>query len=90
MIHISELSDKYVKNPGKFASIGEEIKAEIIETKDNGQLKLSLKSLYKNKCKKKKKIIETELGFKTLEYKLPFWIKENVKKHKNNENSIDK
>ena len=32
---------------------------------------------------KRKKIKETSLGFKTLEYKLPFWVEESLKKIKN-------
>lgn len=90
LIHISEISDKYVKNPGSFASIGEKIEAEIIEQKDNGQVKLSIKNLNNHKNNKKKKIVETPLGFNTLSYKLPLWIEENLKNHKNNLNSIDK
>ena len=40
--------------------------------------------VYKNKTVlKRKKIIETPLGFKTLEYKLPIWIEEALKKAKN-------
>lgn len=90
LIHISEISEKYVKNPGNFASIGDKIEAEVIEVKDNGQIKLSIKNINNFKNKRRKKIIETPLGFRTLEYKLPCWIEENLKKHKNNLNSIDK
>ena len=90
LIHISEISDKFVKDPAVFATIGEEIEAEIIEENNNGQMKLSIKNLYNSKKKKKKKIIETPLGFKTLDYKLTYWIEENLKKHKNSSNSIDK
>lgn len=92
LIHISEISSKYVRNPSDFANIGDEIKAEIIETSNDGHMKLSIKNLneQKNYIKKKRKIIETSLGFKTLNYKLPLWIDENLKKHKNNSISIDK
>ena len=92
LIHISEISSKFVKNPGDFAKIGDEIEAEIIETNEDGNIKLSIKSLLEDKKKKKRKkqIKETTIGFRTLEYKLPFWIEENVKKHKKSLNSIDK
>ena len=46
-----------------------------------------LKSIIKNKKKvivRRKRIRETSLGFKTLEYKLPIWIEESLKKIKNN------
>lgn len=84
LIHISEISSKFVKNPSDFANVGDEITAEIIEENNNGDLKLSIKSFVdeKNPKRKKRKIIETSLGFKTLNYKLPFWINENLKNHK--------
>lgn len=86
LIHISEISSKFVRNPADFANIGEEIDVEIIGNNDDGNLRLSIKNINEQKKynKKKKKIIETSLGFKTLDYKLPFWIEENLKKHKNN------
>lgn len=92
LIHISEISNKFVKDPADFANIGEEIEAEIIEVTNEGNIKLSIKNLYEEKKKKKHKrqIIETSLGFKTLKYKLPIWTVENLKKHKNNSISIDK
>lgn len=90
LIHISELSSKFVKNPADFANVGDEMTVEILEN-ENGHMKLSIKNLNENKSyKRKRKIVETSLGFKTLEYKLPFWIEENLKNHKNNSISIDK
>lgn len=92
LIHISEISSKFVRNPADFANIGEEINVEIIGNNDDGNLKLSIKNLNEKKRyeKKKRKIIETTLGFKTLNYKLPIWIEENLKNHKNTSISIDK
>ena len=92
LIHISELSDKFVKNPEDFAKIGDEIEAEVLEVAENGNIKLSLKALKEKRknAKKRKYIKETSIGFRTLNYKLPFWIEKNLKKHKNNVNSIDK
>lgn len=83
LIHISEISSKFVRNPADFANIGEEINVEIIGNNDDGNLKLSIKNLREQKKveKRKRKIIETTLGFKTLKYKLPLWIEENLKKH---------
>jgi general stress protein 13 len=84
LIHISEISSKFVKNPGDFAKIGEEIEAEIIDINEDGNIKLSIKSLNEEKPlkKRRKTIKETSIGFRTLEYKLPFWIKENLENHK--------
>ena len=77
LIHISEISEGFVKDPGDYVKIGEIINVKIIDVDDQmGHLKLSIKNIqYKEKKPtKRRKIIETPLGFKTLEYKLPFWI----------------
>jgi len=91
LIHISEISDGFVKNPADYVKIGEIINVKIIDVDDQmGHLKLSIKNIqYKEKkITKRRKIIETPLGFKTLEYKLPFWISESLKKIQ--EKSVDK
>lgn len=92
LIHISEVSDRYVKDPNRFAKENEIIYAEILDVnKKDAHLKLSIKNLdYRGNGTKKKKIVETKHGFKTLEYKLPLWIEENIKNNKKNLNSIDK
>ena len=86
LIHISEISSGYVRNIKNYLGIGDIVEAEIIDVDEiHHQLKLSIKNInYNNKSNiKKKKIKETNLGFKTLAYKLPFWIEESLKKQKN-------
>ena len=92
LIHISEVSNKFVQNLKMFVSENDEIYAEILECDNaNKQLKLSIKNIqYKNRGLKKRLIVETKHGFETLMYKLPYWIEENIKNHKNEVNSIDK
>lgn len=93
LIHISELSDSYVRNVEDYAKVGTDIYAEIIAIDDNQQqIKLSIKNLtYKNGVPtRKQKIEETSLGFKTLERNLPYWIEKNLKNNKKQINSIDK
>ena len=83
LIHISEISYGYVKNITDFVQIGDLIYVEILDVDEElGHLKLSIKNIdYKKKVSvKRKKIKETSLGFKTLEYKLPIWIKESLDK----------
>lgn len=83
LIHISEISHGFVKNINDYIKIGDIIYVEILDVDDEQfQLKLSIKNIpYKrNKYTPKKKIKETSLGFKTLAYKLPIWIAENLKK----------
>ena len=84
LIHISEISDDYVKNPADYVSVGEVINTKIIDIDEElGHLKLSIKNIpYKEKRKtRRRKILETPIGCKTLFYKLPFWIKDNLKNH---------
>lgn len=86
LIHISEISHGFVKNITDFVKIGDLIYVQILDVDEElGHLKLSIKNIdYKKKVLvKRKKIKETTLGFKTLEYKLPLWIDESLKKIKN-------
>ena len=85
LIHISEISRGYVKNINDFVKIGDVIFTEILDVDEEiGHLKLSIKNIeYKRDIVvKRKKIKETSLGFKTLAYKLPIWVEEQVKKIK--------
>ena len=77
LIHISEISDFFVKNPSDYVYVGETIKALVIDDSDldSYHVKLSIKNIdYKFTKKKRKKIIETTSGFKTLQEALPGWI----------------
>lgn len=92
LVHISEISEKFVSNPELFVKNGEKIYVEVLDCDDlNKQLKLSIKNIqYRNKGYRRRKIVETKHTYETLMYKLPFWIEENIKNHKNNLITIDK
>jgi len=93
LIHISEISNKFVQNISDYVKINEIIYAKILTIDEkNNQMSLSIKNIsYKMKSNcKRRKIIETKHGFKTLSYKLPYWIEENIKNNKIFLNSIDK
>ena len=93
LIHISEVSDHYVKNLNDFVEIGEIINVKIIGVDDlMGHINLSIKGIkYKDKkVVKRKPIIETKSGFSTLASKLPFWIDESLKNIENKVNGVDK
>lgn len=86
LIHISEISHGFVKNITDYVKIGDLIFVEILDVDEElGHLKLSIKNIeYKKRVVvKRKKIKETSLGFKTLEYKLPIWIEESLQKMQN-------
>lgn len=83
LIHISEISNNFVKNVHDYVRLGDTISVKIIGVdEDSNHLNLSIKNINykKNSNSKRKKIVETSLGFKTLSYKLPIWIEESLKK----------
>lgn len=87
LIHISEISDFFVKNPADYVHIGETIKARVIDDSETESfhVKLSIKNMdYRfNKRCRRVKIVETSKGFMTLAECLPVWIslkKEEIKK----------
>lgn len=73
LIHISELSDRYITNIYDFASTGDIISAYILKV-DEEEKKLTLS--YK-KCKSKKRLYvgQMDIAFKSLEDNLDNWIK---------------
>lgn len=81
LIHISEISEGFVRNVADYAEIGEIIKAEVIDYDEvNKKLKLSIKN---DNCKKNNKknipIKETKSGFDSLSKQLDIWIEEKEK-----------
>ena len=80
LIHISEITDKFVKNITDFVEIGDIINVKVLDvSKNKNQLKLSAKEvngdLYKNK---KTHIKETVFGFYLLKSAIPNWIREKM------------
>ena len=78
LIHISEISDNFVRNINDFVKIGETIKVRVLdENSKEHHVKLSIKNLdYRISKKYTGKIKETPQGFSTLEDKLNQWIRE--------------
>ena len=76
LIHISEISDGFVKNVSDYVEVGETIRARIVEVdEDNYHIKLSIKNMnYKIKKRKNEPLKETKMGFKLLEKNLDNWI----------------
>ena len=78
LIHISEISDNFVRNIEDYVKLGETIKAKVIDVDDDSfHVKLSIKNLDYNVTRRRRnKIKETELGFSTLQNKLDGWIED--------------
>ena len=85
LIHISEITEKYVSDITKFAQIDENVYAEIKEIDhDNKKCILSVKGL-NYRVDVPKKINETVRGFTPLKEHLPIWIEEKLKELSENE-----
>lgn len=87
LLHISEISDDYVRDIELFGSIGDVIKVKIIEIDPyNGFLRVSYKQVpveerYSTHDNSKKKVPQfDEADFSSLEKMLPIWIEETLKK----------
>ena len=77
LIHISEVSDKYVPDINKYAKIGDNIKVKIIGIKDDEKkLSLSIKDINSRVINME----ETGSGFKLLGDNIDKWIDEYEKK----------
>lgn len=89
LIHISEISDGFVKNINDYVKIGETIHARVVDVDDDSyHLKLSIKNInYKINKNNQQKLKEVNNGFKPLEDNLQGWI--NSKLDELNSNDIN-
>lgn len=84
LIHISEISEYFVKDVHQFVNVGDKVKIKIIDV-DGEQLRLSLKALRNSNNRKErmyrqqKLLPPDELGFSTIRAMLPEWKKEKLK-----------
>lgn len=76
LIHISEISDDFVRNINDYVNLGETIKVEVVGLDTNSHhLKLSIKNIdYRINKNSNCKIMETKSGFRTLKKMLNIWI----------------
>ncbi len=81
LIHISEISNDFIKDINSVVGIGETIKVRVIDSDDDTfHVKLSIKNLdYQIQNKKKNGIIETKNGYNNLGGMLDKWINERKK-----------
>lgn len=90
LLHISEISDKYIRDIEKFATVGDEIKVKVLTIDpDNGFLRVSFKQVEESErycshdstIKRVPEVANEE--FKDLEENLPKWINETLEKARN-------
>ncbi len=87
LIHISEISSKYVRDISKFVEIGETIRMKVLSVDEElHHISLSIKDIdYRVNRKRNTKIKETPMGFITLSQKLPVWVDEKMEEYENND-----
>lgn len=85
LIHISEISNKFVKDASKIVKIGDIINAKILSIdEETFHIKLSIKNInYKKNEYRYKKIKEIGSGFDILKNNLENWIKIAKNENKN-------
>ena len=82
LLHISEISDSFIRDIEKYGSVGDEIKVKILSIdKDNGFLRVSYKQvppeeMYSSHTNQRKVPATSEDEFLPLKEKLDSWIKE--------------
>ena len=76
LVHISEISDSFVRNINDYVNIGETINVKILDVNENDfHFKLSIKNIdYRINKKKLANIVEVGSGFNCLKDKLDDWI----------------
>ena len=93
LLHISELSDQYIRDIETFGTIGDEIKVKVLSIDpNNGFLRVSYKALpveerYSSHDASKKVTPAFDVAdFKDIEEMLPTWIENTLKEIKGNKN----
>lgn len=89
LIHISEISDGYVRDISRFVNVGDTVKVKIIDYDNSSrQARLSLKALQRSRARshhrpintRKASLPEMKIGFSSVADKLPKWIAETKNK----------
>ncbi len=80
LVHISEMTDGYVKDINSYVKIGDVIYCQILEVDDtNQQIKLSIKNINYKAAKNKGDKFEEMSSFEPLREALPNWIDTKIK-----------
>ncbi len=89
LLHISELSDDYIRDIERFGSVGDEMKVKVLSIDpENGFLRVSYKAIpdsekYSTHSSDKRGLPQfDEADFTDLEEKLPEWINNTLEKAK--------
>ena len=85
LIHISEITGKYIKDISKYFKIGNIVEVVVIGIdREKKQLNLSTKGIMPT-ANIQNELVEDEIGFENLMEKLPEWINETKKEIENSD-----
>ncbi len=84
LVHISELSDGYVRDVSQFVTLGDNVIVKIIDfDKEANQARLSLKAVQSGRSRKERKyqrysatLPQMKIGFKSIKEKMNQWIQQ--------------
>ena len=84
LIHISEISDGYVRDISRYVKVGDTVRVKIIDFDEkNNQARLSLKALHRSHARnhrrqtsRKASLPQMKLGFSTIAMHLMEWVQE--------------
>lgn len=83
LIHISEISDSFVRDINDYVKVGDTINCKILEiNEETFQMKMSIKNVDYQVKRHGKKVEEMGKGFEPLEKALDGWIKDKIKELK--------
>ena len=85
LIHISEISEGFVKDIKDYVKMGETIYCRVLEIEDNNNLKLSIKNINYRLNDNNNYFNETVRGFSPLKDKLDGWIEEKKQEIEKNQ-----
>ena len=93
LLHISEVSDNYVRDIEKFGTVGDEIKVKVLSVDaNNGFLRVSLKQVAQEDAfsthvaSNRGAAVVDKKDFSTIKEKLPQWIEKTINKIKGEKN----
>ena len=85
LIHISEVSQEFVRDVNDYVQMNEEIYAQIISIdEDNRQMKLSIKDIDYAHSGINREDIDSSKGFQSLKNNLPIWMNEKLQEYEDN------
>ncbi|NLC48109.1 MAG: S1 RNA-binding domain-containing protein [Tenericutes bacterium] len=88
LIHISEVSNKFISDLNNLFQIGNILKVKVLSIDhDKLQVKLSIKKV-DSKAKRRTSIKEEGAGFEPLKDKIGFWTSEKLKEIQKKENTL--